>query len=156
MRWTKWTAVVAVTGMMGIVACAEPVEEEPAMEEAPPAAAPAEQPPMAPPTGQVPEGATPEMVAQGQQIFTGQGNCFTCHGMDGTGSQLAPDLTDDEWLWIDPAQGDLLTQTQTLIETGVAQPKEYPAPMPPMGGAQLSEEQVRAVAAYAVSLSGTR
>ena len=39
------------------------------------------------------------------------------------------------------------------IQTGVPTPKKAPAPMPPMGGASLTPEQVRAVAAYEYSLS---
>jgi mono/diheme cytochrome c family protein len=31
--------------------------------------------------------------------------------------------------------------------------KQHPSPMPPMGGAQLTEEQVRALAAYIYSIS---
>ncbi len=153
MRWTKWTAGIAVVGMMGLAACGEQAQEQPATQQQPSTQAPAAQPEAA--AGQVPEGATAEQVAQGQQLFTGQGICFTCHGMDATGTQLAPNLTDSEWLWIDPAQGDVLTQVATLIETGVAQPKEAPAPMPPYGGAQLNQEQVQALAAYVVSISGS-
>jgi mono/diheme cytochrome c family protein len=38
------------------------------------------------------------------------------------------------------------------VTNGVPQPKEHPAPMPPKGGAQLSDDQVKAVAAYVYSL----
>jgi len=34
----------------------------------------------------------------------------------------------------------------------VSQPKQYRSPMPPKGGAQLTTEQVQAVAAYIWSL----
>lgn len=156
MRWMKWAAAFAAVGTIGFAACAEQAAEEQPAAEAPAEAPAPAQPPAAAPTGQIPEGATAEMVAQGQQIFTGQGICYTCHGMDARGSQLAPNLTDSEWLWLDPARGDLLGQAQTLITSGVPQPKQYPAPMPPMGGAQLTNEQVRAVAAYVLSLGGAR
>jgi mono/diheme cytochrome c family protein len=39
------------------------------------------------------------------------------------------------------------------VKEGVPTPKAHPTPMPPMGGAQLSEDQVRAVATYIFSLS---
>jgi hypothetical protein len=42
------------------------------------------------------------------------------------------------------------------ITTGVPQPKDYRSPMPPMGGAQLTPDQVSAVAAYVWSLGGGR
>jgi|SRR5690554_1133660 len=154
MRMKKWTAALAVMGMVGLAACDSAPEAEP---QQPPAAQPEQPqaaPPEAAPTGPLPEGVTPEMVSMGQQVFTGAGNCFTCHGMDGTGTPLAPDLTDDQWLNLQPAQGDLLGQIENLVRTGVASPVQYPAPMPPMGGGQLTDEQVRAVAAYTLSLSG--
>jgi mono/diheme cytochrome c family protein len=39
------------------------------------------------------------------------------------------------------------------ITSGVLQPKQYRSPMPPMGGAQLTSDQVSAVAAYIWGLS---
>lgn len=156
MRWTKRTAVLAVMGMMGMAAC-QPSGEQPATQQQPSAQAPAAQPgaPAGAPA-ELPPGVTQEMYAQGQQIFTGQGICYTCHGMNAEGSQLAPSLRDNEWLWINPAQGDMQQQIASLVKTGVPQPKQFPAPMPPMGGAQLSDEQVQAVAAYVASIAGTQ
>jgi mono/diheme cytochrome c family protein len=37
---------------------------------------------------------------------------------------------------------------ERTIRQGVPQPKQYRSPMPPMGGAQFSSQQVSAVAAY--------
>jgi mono/diheme cytochrome c family protein len=79
----------------------------------------------------------------------GGGTCYACHGQDAKGSPVAPNLTDGEWLNTD---GSLAGITKT-IQTGVPTPKKAPAPMPPMGGASLTPEQVRAVAAYEYSLS---
>jgi mono/diheme cytochrome c family protein len=62
---------------------------------------------------------------------------------------LAPDLTDAAWLNIDGSVEAIVR----LVKEGVAQPKEHPAPMPPMGGAQLTDAEVQAVAAYVKSLS---
>jgi mono/diheme cytochrome c family protein len=87
------------------------------------------------------------MVAQGQQIFTGAGLCYTCHGPDGTGTPLAPNLTDVTWINVDGSYDAIVG----VVTSGVAQPREHPAPMPPLGGAQLTPEQVRAVAAYVYS-----
>lgn len=109
-------------------------------------------PPAPPPAGtaMLPEGVTQEMVTAGQTIFTGQGICYTCHGQDGTGVEnLAPNLTDQEWLNTDGTYEGIV-QTVTV---GVPMPKQAAAPMPPMGGAQLTEQQVREVAAYVYSLS---
>jgi mono/diheme cytochrome c family protein len=98
---------------------------------------------------------TPEQVAQGQRIFNGRaagGTCFSCHGAEGEGTANGPDLTDQEWLNTDGTLQGIIQ----VIREGVDQPKEFPAPMPPMGGARLSDEQVRAVAAYVHSLTNSQ
>ncbi|HKW57648.1 MAG TPA: c-type cytochrome [Candidatus Acidoferrum sp.] len=100
----------------------------------------------------VPPGATREMVALGERIYRGQvggAPCTGCHGMNGEGSPLGPALNGKKWLWSD---GSLPGITKT-INDGVSQPKEYRSPMPAKGGAQLTDEQVKALAAYVWSLS---
>lgn len=94
-------------------------------------------------------GVTREDFDEGEELYSGQGGCHACHGPAGGGSQLGPDLTDDQWLHV---SGPDVEELVDVIRTGVAQPVEHPAPMPPMGGASLTEEQVRAVAAYVASI----
>jgi len=99
-----------------------------------------------------PPGSTSEAVALGNRIFHGEvadAPCAGCHGTDAKGSPQGPDLTSGKWLWGD---GSLASIAHT-ITVGVPQPKQYGAPMPPMGGAQLSQAQVSAVAAYIWALS---
>jgi glucose/arabinose dehydrogenase/cytochrome c5 len=99
-----------------------------------------------------PPGATPEMVALGDRVYHGQvggASCTGCHGASGKGTPLGPDLTDSKWLWSDGSYAGI---TRT-IKDGVMQPKEYRSPMPPMGGAQLTDDQVSALAAYVWALS---
>lgn len=96
-------------------------------------------------------GVTQEQFDQGDQLFSGQGGCMACHGPDGSGSQLGPDLTDADWLHVDSPDVEPLA---AVIRDGVAEPVQYPAPMPPMGGASLSEDQVQALAAYIASIAG--
>lgn len=95
---------------------------------------------------------TPQMIALGDSIFHGRaagGTCQTCHGPDAKGTPMAPDLTDAQW-----HNGDGSYQfIVTTVTNGVPRPMQYPSPMPPMGGAQLTPDQVRAVAAYVYSLS---
>lgn len=98
----------------------------------------------------LPEGVTQEQYQQGQQLFTGRGGCVACHGPQATGTPLGPDLTDGEWLNISGRQYDEIVE---LIHSGVPQPVEHPGPMPPMGGASLSDEQVNALAAYVYGIS---
>ena len=91
-------------------------------------------------------------VAEGDKIFHCQeagGTCTACHGQDAKGTAMAPNLTDSEWL-----NGDgSLAFIEHTVTTGVPKPKSHPAPMPPMGGASLNPDQVKAVAAYVYSLS---
>ena len=95
----------------------------------------------------LPAGVTQAMVDQGKTLF--DSSCFACHGQGGAGGPLAPKLADTEWLQIDGSY-DAIVQ---LIMAGVPQPKQYPAPMPPRGGAAITDEQVRAIAAYVFSIS---
>jgi mono/diheme cytochrome c family protein len=95
--------------------------------------------------------ASTQLINQGEKIFSGKGLCSNCHGADATGTQLAPDLTDEEWVNIEtPVTRDKVI---SLVKSGVAQPVEHNAPMPPMGGASLNDEELEAVSAYVVSLS---
>ncbi len=97
----------------------------------------------------LPDGVTPAMVAEGQTVFMGQGICFTCHMQGGVGGPLAPDLTDDVWINIDGSYESIVSN----IITGVPEPKEHPGLMLPKGGSAITDEQVRAVAAYVWTLS---
>jgi mono/diheme cytochrome c family protein len=96
---------------------------------------------------------TRAMIVRGDSIFHGKlagGLCFTCHGSDARGiAGLGPNLTDDKWLHGDGSYDFLVS----LVERGVPKPKQSAAPMLPKGGANLTAEQVRAVAAYVFSLS---
>ena len=99
-----------------------------------------------------PGGATPAMVALGEKVYHGQAGgatCTGCHGADATGTPLGPDLTANKWMWSDGSYAGIAR----TIAGGVAQPKRYRAPMPAMGGVQLSGDQVMAVAAYVWGLN---
>jgi glucose/arabinose dehydrogenase/mono/diheme cytochrome c family protein len=102
--------------------------------------------------GALPEGVTREMVALGDRVYHGQvggAACTGCHGASGGGSPLGPDLTGKKWLWSDGSYAGI----KKTITDGVPQPKQYRSPMPAMGGAQLTADQVSALAAYVWSLS---
>jgi len=90
---------------------------------------------------------TPELIAEGRTVFTGAGRCGVCHGPTARGGSLGPDLTDDEWIWVTPG-ADMHAQIVEIIRNGIEEPREFPAPMPAMGGANLSEQQLNALAAY--------
>jgi len=100
----------------------------------------------------VPAGATQAMVALGDRIYHGQvggAACAGCHGANATGSPLGPSLTGKKWLWSDGSYDGILK----TIREGVPHPKNYRSPMPPMGGAQLTGEQLKALAAYVWAIS---
>jgi glucose/arabinose dehydrogenase/mono/diheme cytochrome c family protein len=95
----------------------------------------------------IPPGASPDQVALGERIFAGQvagGTCAGCHGTDGKGSALGSDLTSGKWLW---GNGGVQAIRRTISQ-GVAKPKEHEGVMPPMGGTQLSQADLAAVADY--------
>jgi mono/diheme cytochrome c family protein len=143
----RFVSTASAVAVMSLAACggeADPGTQTPAVEPAP-ATQPAPAAPM-----NLPEGVTAEMVAEGQAIFGGAGICVACHGPDAKGvGNLAPDLTDDTWLNISGRNYDEIVN---LIMTGVPQPTEAAAPMLARGGSSITDEQVRAVAAYVYTL----
>lgn len=122
----------------------------------PPAVAtPAATPAAGPLVGAPPAGATAAMVAEGDSIFHGQkagGLCITCHGADAKGTPLAPDLAapKDKWLTGDGSWAMI----QKRVTEGMATPTPpYTMPMLPMGGAQLTPDQIKSVSAYVYAIS---
>jgi cbb3-type cytochrome c oxidase subunit III len=141
----EWSGLLTAVALVAFTACgdAEPDAQQQDTQGAP--AAPAQQ------VGAnvaLPEGVTLDMVQQGKQVFETT-TCFTCHGMDATGTTLAPSLRDQNWLNSDGSFDGIVG----TVRTGVAQPVEYPGMMPAMGGASLSDDQIRAVAAYVYAIS---
>jgi len=137
---------VAVIAMMGLAACdTDEPAADPTVDPTPP---PAQQQPAAP--VDLPEGVTQEDFAEGQRLFAGQGGCHACHGPQATGTALGPDMTDGEWLNV---QEPTMEGIMAVIRSGVQQPVQYPAPMPPMGGARLTDDQIHALAAYILAIN---
>ena len=84
----------------------------------------------------------PQAHALGERLFLN--NCAQCHGSDARGSKGFPNLTDSDWLY-----GGAPEQ----IEQTIAQGRR--GTMPPMAAAVGSGEEVRQVAHYVLSLSGS-
>jgi glucose/arabinose dehydrogenase/mono/diheme cytochrome c family protein len=100
----------------------------------------------------LPAGVTKAMIALGDRIYHGQvggAACTGCHGESAKGSVLGPDLTSKNWLWGDGSFQSIMK----VISDGVPKPKKFRAPMPPMGGSELTPQQLKAVAAYVWSIS---
>lgn len=84
----------------------------------------------------------PEAKAIGERLF--MNNCAQCHGSDAKGSRGFPNLTDNDWLHGgSPAK---IEETITGGRIGM---------MPPMAAAVGTPEDVKNVANYVLSLSGS-
>lgn len=94
--------------------------------------------------GMTPEqmGTNPAAKAIGERLF--MNNCAQCHGSDARGSKGFPNLTDNDWLY-----GGEHAQIVESITNGRA------GNMPPMAAAVGSAEDVRNLAHYVLSLSGS-
>lgn len=84
----------------------------------------------------------PQAMAIGERLFLN--NCAQCHGSDARGSKGFPNLTDGDWL-----HGGAPEQIYQTIHDGRI------GVMPPMAAAVGSPEDVRNLAQYVLSLSGS-
>ena len=83
-----------------------------------------------------------QAMAIGERLFIN--NCSTCHGSDAKGSKGFPNLTDSDWLH----GGSPEKIVETITQGRVAQ-------MPPLAAAVGSAADVRNLANYVLSLSGS-
>lgn len=88
------------------------------------------------------------LVARGEVVFNGPGNCYACHGSKGAGS-IAPSLADDTWIH---SKGTLEEITAQVIHGVSKEESKSGIAMPAKGGAALTDDDVKAVAAYVYSL----
>ncbi len=84
----------------------------------------------------------PQAMAIGERLF--MNNCSTCHGSDARGSKGFPNLADGDWLY--GGAPDKIVESITKGRAGV---------MPPMGAALGGADDVKNVAQYVLSLSGS-
>ncbi len=84
----------------------------------------------------------PEAKAIGERIF--MNNCAQCHGSDAHGSRGFPNLTDNDW--IHGGSPEKISETLTNGRVGM---------MPPMAAAVGTEDDVKNVANYVLSLSNS-
>jgi mono/diheme cytochrome c family protein len=102
-----------------------------------------------PAVAQAPSAVTPAAIALGDSLFHSKANCYACHGANAQGV-VGPNLTDAEWIHSDGSYDAIVKQ----ITTGVtAEESKSKIPMPPKGGSQITDDEVKAVAAYVYSLS---
>ncbi|MDB5732955.1 MAG: cytochrome c oxidase, cbb3-type, subunit [Variovorax sp.] len=86
--------------------------------------------------------ADPQAMAIGERLFLN--SCAQCHGSDARGGKGFPNLTDGDWLH--GGTPEKIQETIALGRTGV---------MPPMAAAVGTPEDVKNVANYVLSLSGS-
>ena len=86
--------------------------------------------------------ADTQAMGIGERLFVN--NCAACHGSDARGSKGFPNLTDNDWLW-----GGSFADIQKTIAEG------RNGVMPPMAEAIGGGDNVRNVAQYVLSLSGS-
>jgi cytochrome c oxidase cbb3-type subunit III len=84
----------------------------------------------------------PQAMAIGERLFAN--NCAQCHGADARGGKSFPNLTDGDWLG--GTGEEYIHKTILDGRTGM---------MPPMGAAIGGAEDVKNVANYVLSLSGS-
>lgn len=96
-----------------------------------------------------PGAAAPALIARGDSVFHGPGNCYACHGSKGEGL-VGPSLIDAEWIHIKGTEEEIAAQ---VIKGITKEQSKSGIPMPPKGGATISDDDVKAVAAYVHSLS---
>jgi cytochrome c oxidase cbb3-type subunit 3 len=84
----------------------------------------------------------PQAMAIGERLFIN--NCAACHGSDARGSKGFPNLTDSDWLY---------GGTHEKIKETITQGRQ--GAMPPMAAAVGTAADVRNVANYVLSLSGS-
>jgi len=99
----------------------------------------------------LPPGVTAAMVTEGETLFKGAGLCSACHGADAKGMPgVGVNLTDSEWIHSKGSYDDIVKQ----VISGVPPEKSKSGVvMPPKGGSQLTDAQVKAVAAYVWTVS---
>ena len=92
-----------------------------------------------------PPEVTDSAIAQGAEIFHGVGGCFGCHGIEAGGTENGPALRQGVWLH----GSDSYPAIVSRVIHGI--PKDLSLrdnPMPMRGVSDLTDTQVRAVAAY--------
>lgn len=102
-------------------------------------------------TSEVPTAGAPAsaLITQGDAVFHGPGNCYACHGSKGEGL-VGPNLTDAEWIH---SKGTLEDIEAQIIHGIPKEESKSGIPMPPRGGSTISDEDIKACAAYVLSLS---
>lgn len=85
----------------------------------------------------------PADLEAGKALYAGKA-CFACHGMNGEGNAIGPNMTDNSWI-----NGCSFTDVVKIIRNGM--PTKGMTPYKD----QLTQKQTEQVASYVLSLVGT-
>jgi cbb3-type cytochrome c oxidase subunit III len=135
-----WTRLGLLASLMTAAAAPAVAQETSATPAAPPSTTPET------PAG---EASSSALIARGDAVFHGPGNCYACHGSKAEGL-VGPNLTDSEWIH---SKGTLEDIEAQIVHGVTKEESKSGIPMPPKGGGTLSDEDIKACAAYVHSLS---
>lgn len=82
-------------------------------------------------------------LEEGAKVYNDM-NCFACHGMNGEGNAIGPNITDEYWL-----HGCDFQSVFNVIKNGV------PAKGMTAFKGQISDSQIQKVSSYVISLKGS-
>ena len=108
-----------------------------------------------PAAGGLPAGVTAAMVAEGDSLFHAK-SCRNCHGPDAKGRQNGPDLTSGKFMHVNGTYADFVRIITSGVPADSIKDKSHTLAMNPRGGGRpplLTDDQIRAVAAYVYTLS---
>ncbi len=102
----------------------------------------------------MPADVTPSNITAGDSIFN-TGSCMRCHGARGIGGANGPALNDAQWVQLKTGSFDEIVG---IVTTGVPaaqikDPSRRNAMQPRGGRMQLTDAQIKQVAAYVYSIS---
>jgi mono/diheme cytochrome c family protein len=97
---------------------------------------------------------TPAMIAMGDSIYHAR-SCRNCHGAAGEGGQRAPALNDGTTLHVNTTIESYVKVITDGVPVEAIKDKKHTVAMRPRGGptpAPLTDDQIKAVAAYVMTL----
>ncbi|HEX6534613.1 MAG TPA: cytochrome c [Gemmatimonadaceae bacterium] len=102
----------------------------------------------------LPPGMTIQTIVEGDAIYHGKGHCYVCHGLEGEGEPAAGDAITVSLNYAQKEWRDL----DSLITLGIPDAlTRSPIRMPGRGGkSDLTDEEIRRVAAYVWAISEVR
>jgi mono/diheme cytochrome c family protein len=105
-----------------------------------------------PARGALPAGVTTAMVTMGDSLFHAS-SCVRCHGPDAKGRQNGPDLTSGHFMHITGSYDEIVKIITNGVPADSIKDPSHRLPMRARGGGQLTDDQIKSIAAYVYRLS---